>query len=910
MLTFQLIDGRQQLFQWETDRVIKLIGFTSCEYVNFFNPYSDDEAYTVEPFSTDEGELCVKIPNEILQFDKKVRFYICGTDEYGKYVQLDGVINVIARQKPADYVYEPSDVLTFQKILEAAEAYKNAAKESADAAKISENNAKASENVAKEKADLVTEKETQFSQTVNQATETFNENASDKLNEYNENHNQKLKSYNDNDTAKTGAYNENAQNKLDTYNENHEEKVQVVNQKAGEASNSADEAEKWAKGTVNGTAVPDTDESHNNNAKYFMQMAQQAMQTAQQKAEEAASSKGDAETAKTLAQKYANAPENEIVETIDGVPMYSALHWMKKAEQAANSPLATPEVAGRAKLYDDLDGYNEDGSVTQKAIHDALDEFEISMKQPLPNPEVEFIADSTGDGGKLYLKTNYSGSFGTVKVVMTPSSADPSPSDTEVTVAGTPVTVNDNWQITAIQQDENAAYSNSLTYVIEVTSLKVQTPVISFQKSTKRVSLSCGTAGAVIRYTTDNTEPTEQSPVYSGSYFTISTSVTVKAKAWKTGILASNTQSMLCQLEKVWAVRKQINGTSTALTRLTKASDPLGVVTDDITSEPVPEITGSQEGSSPFDQFDFWKQIRRRNFVNGVPDVWEGEAGYNVTDKDVMVYLPAGWYKIVQGSTYRDYYLADMEIEGFKLHPGSDQYIGAFETSANNQSRAGKTVQVSQTRATMRNNARAKGKGWQLEDAAERNYLNLLYLIEYADTNCQKKIGAGISAVSSVQSTGQTEVMSYHTGRIGGTDTAAAVKYRGIENPWGNVFEWVDGANFIDRVPYYSTDRDNYADDTTAGYTKMGGTNPGDGWIKEMRYDATLDWNISQPDTVGGSETTCWPDYHYYNSGNRILRVGGDFNSGTSCGLFYWNCSNASANSHSNTGSRLSYKAA
>ena len=898
MLTFQLIDGRQQVFQWETDRVIKLIGFTSCEYVNFFNPYSDDEAYTVEPFDTDEGDLCVKIPNEILQFDKKVRFYICGTDEYGKYVQLDGVINVVARQKPADYVYEPSDVLTFQKILEAAEAYKNAAKESADAAKTSENNAKASENVAKEKADLVVEKESQFSQTVTQATETFNENAEAKTGAYNDNH-----------TTKLGAYNENASEKLGAYNENHEEKVQVVNQKAGEASDSADEAEKWAKGTVNGTAVPDTDEAHNNNAKYFMQMAQQAMQTAQQKAEEAASSKGDAETAKTLAQKYANAPENEIVETIDGVPMYSALHWMKKAEQAANSPLATPEVAGRAKLYDDLDGYNEDGSVTQKAIHDALDEFEVSMKQPLPSPEVEFIIDTARDTGKLYLKTNYTGAFGSVKVVMTPSNADPSATDTEVTVAGTTVTANDNWQITAIQQDESSMYSNSLTSVVEITMLKTQKPQISFQKATKKVWITCGTAGATIRYTTNATEPNEQSTLYSGE-FTISTSTTVKAKAWKDGIVVSDTESMLCQLEKVWAVRKTLNSSPTPLTRLTKSSDPLGVVTDDITVEPVPEITGSQEGSSPFDGTEFWDSIRRRNFNdNGTPDVWEGEDGFDTSNKDTMVYFPFGWYKIVQDGTYRYYYLADMEISGFKLHPGSGQYIGAFETSNNNQSRAGKTVQVSQTRATMRTNARAKGAGWQLQDAAERNFLNLLYLIEYADTNCQAKIGAGISS-SSKQQTGQTEVMSYHTGRIGGTDAAAAVRYRWVENPWGNVFEWTDGANFIDRVPYYSTDRDSYADDTTTGYTKMGGSNPGDGWIKEMRYLEELDWNISQPDTIGGSETSYWPDYHYYGSGNRVLAVGGFYFIGTACGLFYWNCNFTSTYAITYFGSRLSYKAA
>ena len=134
MLTFQLIDGRQQVFQWETDRVIKLIGFESCEYVNFYNPFSDDEAYTVKPF-TNADDICVVIPNEILQFDKKVRFYIVGSDEYGNYVQLDGVINLVPRQKPANYIYEPSDILTFQKVLDAAKAYRDEAEKSAEESK-------------------------------------------------------------------------------------------------------------------------------------------------------------------------------------------------------------------------------------------------------------------------------------------------------------------------------------------------------------------------------------------------------------------------------------------------------------------------------------------------------------------------------------------------------------------------------------------------------------------------------------------------------------------------------------------------------------------------------------------------------------------------------------------------------
>ena len=449
---------------------------------------------------------------------------------------------------------------------------------------------------------------------------------------------------------------------------------------------------------------------------------------------------------------------------------------------------------------------------------------------------------------------------------------------------------------------------------LSTTITKVATPTFSFVKNGESgtVTMGCSTAGAVIKYTTDGSEPTENNgTVYSGAITLNGTSTKYRIKAFLSGCVDSEEVQGDAMFAMIWAVRLNLASSSTALERLTPETDPLEVVTETIATEPVPEITGTQAGSSPFDGTDFWGAIKRRNFNDdGTPGAWEGEAGFTLTDKDVMVWIPKFWYRIVNDTeaNFRYYYLSDSEADGFKLHPGSGQYVAAYETSSNNQSRSGKTVQVSQTRATFRTNARAKGTGWQLCDAAERNAINLLYLIEFADTNCQAKIGAGRSSASSALQTGTTDVMTYHTGRPSGTEGQVGVKYRGMENLWGNVYEWTDGANFIDRVPYYSTDRDSYADDTTEGYTACGGQNPGDGYITKQRYVEALDWCISQPDAVGGSETTYFPDYHYYNTGNRILAVGGRWGDGGDCGLFYWYCNYTSSDSPSRYGSRLSYK--
>lgn len=70
----------------------------------------------------------------------------------------------------------------------------------------------------------------------------------------------------------------------------------------------------------------------------------------------------------------------------------------------------------------------------------------------------------------------------------------------------------------------------------------VETPVIAPNGGTYYeafdATITCATADAVIRYTTDGSEPTETSTVYSAPV-AISGTTTLKAKAWKTGMEAS-----------------------------------------------------------------------------------------------------------------------------------------------------------------------------------------------------------------------------------------------------------------------------------------------------------------------------------------------------------------------------------
>lgn len=372
-------------------------------------------------------------------------------------------------------------------------------------------------------------------------------------------------------------------------------------------------------------------------------------------------------------------------------------------------------------------------------------------------------------------------------------------------------------------------------------------------------------------------------------------------------------------LTSVFGVSWDSSQPSTALTRLTKANDPNKLVTVDITTEPVPAV-GTGSGSSPFDNYMPWMGMEEYNIINTSGKVLnkKGESGFTRTNISVpvMVKIPEFYYKIERvGSIFR-YYVADGPVDGLSLHPGSgDNYLGRYEAGEASSgtmglilaSYSGTTPSVSKTRSTFRDYARNMASGFQLRDIAAWCAYDLLYLVEYADWDSQKKIGQGLSNNPSVNKTGLTDAMVYHTGRAHSGDNAA-VQYRGVENPWGNVREWVDGINFQNRTAYICTDPTKYADDTTANYTSTGVTlSSTTGWIKGLGLSTDFPWAYL-PNEPGGSSTTYIPDYMYSGGGWRVLNVGGSYSKRLNGGQFYFDASNTSSDKNSDLGARLQFR--
>lgn len=378
-------------------------------------------------------------------------------------------------------------------------------------------------------------------------------------------------------------------------------------------------------------------------------------------------------------------------------------------------------------------------------------------------------------------------------------------------------------------------------------------------------------------------------------------------------------------LTSVFGVSWDSSNPSTALTRLTKANDPNKLVTVDITTEPVPAV-GTGSGSSPFDNYMPWMGMEEycASLVGSSPPkevsalYKKGEDGFERTNpnKPVFVKIPEFYYKIEKSGNIFRYYIADGSLDGFSLHPGSGCYVARYEGVKGNssgtstmRSNSGLTPSTSDTRDGFRVTSKATATGFQLYDFAAWCAVGLLYRVEYADWGSQEKIGPGIVNDGAAHKTGETDAMVYHTGRANSDDNAA-VQYRGIENPWGNVSEFIDGINVEQRATYISIDPENYSDDSlsTNSYSSAGVSLPSNGYTKELGLSSKYPWAFLPFSSGGGSSSSYVTDAVYGGDGLRVLNVGGHITSNREAGLFFFHAGVASSGTSNKVGTRLQFR--
>lgn len=140
-------------------------------------------------------------------------------------------------------------------------------------------------------------------------------------------------------------------------------------------------------------------------------------------------------------------------------------------------------------------------------------------------------------------------------------------------------------------------------------------------------------------------------------------------------------------------------------------------------------------------------------------------------------------------------------------------------------------------------------------------------------------------------------------------DSQHAVIYRGIENIFGNVFNWIDGLNIQNYQAYICRNPKEYISDKfEVPYIKLGyvNCNEKDMYIKKLGFDEKNP-DIALPIEIGGgagsSSGMC--DFYYSSEGNRVALVGGGFAFGSSAGLWFWGCNISSVTSYLHCGARL-----
>lgn len=168
--------------------------------------------------------------------------------------------------------------------------------------------------------------------------------------------------------------------------------------------------------------------------------------------------------------------------------------------------------------------------------------------------------------------------------------------------------------------------------------------------------------------------------------------------------------------------------------------------------------------------------------------------------------------------------------------------------------------------------------------------------------------------------------MLYNTGwRHGATGSIAAssgslvsssdgkypMVYRGIENLWGNVYQFVDGVNINNRQAWVCRDASQYASNLFAApYEQLSYVNH-----NASRYPVEMGQDPDRPFAEFpvaidvSSANSAYKDYYDQASSQRIARLGGAWHSAILAGLSSWNLGSASSVANVSLGARLVRKA-
>ena len=293
-----------------------------------------------------------------------------------------------------------------------------------------------------------------------------------------------------------------------------------------------------------------------------------------------------------------------------------------------------------------------------------------------------------------------------------------------------------------------------------------------------------------------------------------------------------------------------------------------------------------------------------------------------------MVYFPKYYHKTIERSPgiWRTY-ISEQQIDSNYIEE-PEMLLASFEGSINIEgmliSTASQTSAASKTMAEFVTAAKTHGSLWGIGDYRSHATIARMFCAYYKTTNIS-------TSNSAIPCSGGTKRYDY--GKTGGTialgnkDGKAAVvedtgyystNFLGLEDCYYSKLEFVQGINIL-KGKYVVYDGGSFPDKDVAELEAAGATN-----IRVVGYEpnpaATEAYNgwtkaIAQgkygdvvPTAHGGSETTYYSDYSWFNpTGNRIFLRSGCSDTGSRCGVFLATANSASSTSWTNLGARLAF---
>ena len=293
-----------------------------------------------------------------------------------------------------------------------------------------------------------------------------------------------------------------------------------------------------------------------------------------------------------------------------------------------------------------------------------------------------------------------------------------------------------------------------------------------------------------------------------------------------------------------------------------------------------------------------------------------------------MVYFPKYYHKTIERSPgiWRTY-ISEQQIDSNYIEE-PEMLLASFEGSINIEgmliSTASQTSAASKTMAEFVTAAKTHGSLWGIGDYRSHATIARMFCAYYKTTNIS-------TSNSAIPCSGGTKRYDY--GKTGGTialgnkDGKAAVvedtgyystNFLGLEDCYYSKWEFVQGINIL-KGKYVVYDGGSFPDKDVAELEAAGATN-----IRVAGYEpnpaATAGYNgwtkaVAQgkygdvvPTAHGGSETTYYSDYSWFNpTGNRIFLRSGGSGTGSRCGVFMASAHRASSASWADVGARLAF---